>query len=263
MSRTIYGVIAAVLLAGLGTVLLVLYVQGAEERALAGQETVEVLVVNELVARGTPAEDLATFVTTERIPAKVRAADGVVNLDDLDGQLTSVDLVPGEQLVASRFLTAQELVDDRGVDVPEGLQELTVSLDPQRVIGGQLRPGDSVGVFASFDFTDQRGDEDIAAEESEELQQRLSETTKKILDKILITNVLVDQLPQATDEDGEDAGLGQAPTGNLLVTFAVDVPEAERIVFTAEHGTLWLSNEPDAATEDGSQLRVPRNIYDD
>ena len=258
MNRTVIGVIAAVVLASVGTLMLVLYVQGAEARALAGQETVEVLVVTEPVARGTAAEDLARAVSTEMVPAKVRADGGITDLDELDGQWTSVDLLPGEQLVAARFLSAQDLADDRGIDVPEGLQEVTVSLDPQRVLGGQLRPGHTVGVFASFTMVDEADDEDDAA------LTGTTATTKKILDQVLVTNVQLEQLRPPTEEVDEDGtGPELAPTGNLLVTFAVDVDRAERIVFTAEHGTIWLSNQGEDTDESGSRLRVPRNIYDD
>jgi pilus assembly protein CpaB len=250
--------------ASVGTVLLVGYVQGAEDRALAGQETVDVFVVNEDVARGTTVEELATSVTAERIPAKVRASGSVASLEDLEGQVASVDLVAGEQLVSGRFALPADLQGQNDIDVPDGLQEVTISLEPQRAVGGQLAPGDTIGFLASFTFDDERDEEQVAAEASEDLRQELSEVTKFILHKLLVTNVQVEQLPQTpTDENGEPTGPDLAPTGNLLITLAVDVPQAERIVFSAEHGTIWLTAEPDSAEEEGSQLRTPRNIYDD
>ena len=53
--RRAVGVAGAVLVALLGTMLLVGYVRGAEERALAGEELTEVLVVKTVIPRGTPA----------------------------------------------------------------------------------------------------------------------------------------------------------------------------------------------------------------
>lgn len=265
MKRTIISVLAALTLAAVGTVILVGFVRGAEERALAGQETADVLVVNDDVAKGTPAEELSASVVTERIPANVRPDGSVASLDDLAGQVAAVDLVAGEQLLSARFAEPAQLEAESDVDVPEGLQEVTVSLAPQRAIGGRVRPGDTIGFFASFDFDDGREEEEIANEEQEYLRQELSETTKMILHKLLVTNVQVEQLPQAPadDEQPQTSGPGLAPTGNLLVTLAVDVPQAERIVFSAEHGMIWLSAEDADADESGSQLRTPRNIYDD
>jgi pilus assembly protein CpaB len=264
MNRAIIGVVSAVLLAAVGTFLLVSFVRGAEDRALAGQETVEVLVVTEDVERGTEAASLGDAVSVERIPAKVRAVGSVTSLDDLDGQVAAVDLVTGEQIVATRFATPAQLEAESQIEVPAGLQAITVSLEPQRAVGGQIRPGDLVGLFASFDFEDGRTEEEIAAEASEDLRQELSETSKIILHKLLVTNIQVEQLPQALgDEDQDRTGPDLAPTGNLLVTLAGDVGQAERIVFSAEHGLIWLSAQDEDSDEDGSQLRTPRNIYDD
>ena len=53
MSKRWMGVAASVVLALVGAFLLVRYVQGADERALEGEETVEVLVVTAAVDRGT------------------------------------------------------------------------------------------------------------------------------------------------------------------------------------------------------------------
>jgi pilus assembly protein CpaB len=263
--RRILGVIGAVALAGIGTLFLVLFVRGAEARALAGQETVEVLVVQEEVPSATRGEDLAGSVVAERVPAKVRAAGSVVDLEDLAGQVAAVDLLPGEQVVASRFVTPAQLAEQSQIEVPEGLQEVTISMEPQRAVGGQLRPGDVVGFFSSFDLDDGREDEEIAAEDRDDYRQRLSETTKVILHQVLVTNVQVEQLPQTVlgEDETEQTGPDLAPTGNLLVTLAVDTSQAERIVFTAEHGTVWLTAQNEDTNEEGSVLRVPRNIYDD
>jgi pilus assembly protein CpaB len=263
MGRRILGVLVSVVLAAVGTILLIAYVNGAEQRALAGEETVEVLVVREDIPRATPAEELGDRVTTERVPLKVRAAGSVQDVADLAGQVAVIDLVAGEQLVSSRFTDVAELQRTGDVEVPDGLQELTISLAPQRAVGGRVQPGDTVAVFASFDLQDGRTDEEIAAEESDSYTQRLSETTKLILHSVLVSHVQVEQLPPAPDEEVGRNAPDLAPTGNLLITLAVDVAAAERIVFAAEHGLIWLSSQPDEASQDGSRLRTPRNIYDD
>jgi pilus assembly protein CpaB len=246
MGKRIIGVVAAVLLAAVGTLSLVGYVRGAEARALAGQETVEVLVVDEEVPRETPAEDLAAFVTREQVPAKVRPAASVGSLDELEGMVTAVALVPGEQLVSTRFATPAQLAETSQVEIPDGLQQVTVSLEPQRAVGGQLRPSDTVGLLASF------------------APDVLPYNTKLVINRLLVTNVQVEQLPSSPAEgETDDTGPDLAPTGNLLVTLAVDVDQAERIVFAAEHGTVWLTAQDEDTDESGSTVREPENIYRD
>jgi pilus assembly protein CpaB len=246
MGKRVIGVVAAVLLAAVGTLSLVSYVRGAEARALAGQETVEVLVLGEEVPEDTPAADLAALVSRERIPAKVRASDSVDDLDALEGMVTAVNLVPGEQLVSSRFATPAQLAERSGVEVPEGLQEVTVALEPQRAVGGQIAPSDTVGLLASYQ-------PDV-----------LPYQTKLVINQLLVTNVQLEQLPSTPVEGEASEGSPDiAPTGNLLVTLAVDVEQAERIVHAAEHGTVWLTAQTEQTSEDGSVLREPENIYGD
>jgi pilus assembly protein CpaB len=46
-----------------------------------------------------------------------------------------------------------------------------------------------------------------------------------------------------------------------MVTLAVTAAQAEAIVFGVEHGTLWLSSEPDGAVTGGTEVVNQANIY--
>jgi pilus assembly protein CpaB len=71
-------------------------------------------------------------------------------------------------------------------------------------------------------------------------------TTHLILHKVLVTNVQVSEAVQKSDDDDVP---DTAPAGSLLVTLALDAESVQRVVFTAEHGMLWLSAEPTNAPE--------------
>lgn len=261
MPRRIIGVVLAVTLAAVGTFVLVLYVRGAEDRALAGEETVEVLVVSEPIARGTAAEDLDGKVRPERIPQKVQARGSVASLEDLaklDGRVTSVELLPGEQITTARFVDRSDLARAQ-VDVPDGLLEVTVSLSPERAIGGQLVPGSTVAVLSSFDPFNLEGSV-VEGDQEVDVEGQTPNTTHLILHKVLVTNVQSDQAALADDGE-EESNASRAPSGNLLVTLALDAPSVERLVFTAEHGRLWLAIEPDDAPEEGTRIQQRGTIY--
>ncbi|MDQ1538280.1 MAG: pilus assembly protein CpaB [Actinomycetota bacterium] len=234
MNRRLIGLLSAIGLAAVGTLLLVGYVNTAEARATEGEKLVDVLVVSQPIEAGTPAEDITSEVRTEQVPAKVQAQDAVSDLKSLHGLVAAVDLVPGEQLVKSRFVTPQ--VQKRG-DVPAGLLQVTVSLDPARALGGQIAQGDLVGVIASFDDA---GNGQPASH--------------LILHKVLVTSVQAAAPVDAKDEKA-------APTSNLLVTLAVDAPAAERIVFAAEHGRVWLTAEPQDANEGGTRVQSKATVF--
>jgi pilus assembly protein CpaB len=224
------GIVVSVLLAGIGTALLVAYVRSAEDRALAGEKTVGVLVVSDTIAKGTKAEDIAGKVRLEQVPTKVLAKDAVAAIGTLSGKVAVVDLLPGEQLVPTRFGSPEQ-----AAGIPAGMLQVTVSLDPVRALGGQIRAGDLVGVTASFDDP---------------------ESTRMILHKVRVTDV-------RTASDGAVVATkaqATAPVSPVLVTMALDAPSVEKVVFAAEHGTLWLSWEPREANEGGTKVQSRQSV---
>ena len=239
--------VGAIVLALIGTFTIVSYVQGADDRALAGESVVKVLVVQEQIPPGTPAVDLGDRVALEPVAEKVKADGAITNVKQLGSQVASATLVPGEQIVEARFVAASAYrASGTAVTVPEGLLQTTVALDPQRAVGGVLSPGAKVAVVASFTDPDQ---------------------SSIILHKVLVTNVQLaeDQDDGSTNTDNADssnqAKPGEAPTGELLVTLALDAAAVERVVFAAEHGTLWLSLDPASASEEGTRIQDRGAIY--
>src|SRR5262245_23408770 len=101
--RLIAGVIAVVM-AVLGTTVIILFVHRAEDRALAGEKVVKVYVADKVIPAGTTGASLEGLVRVDRVPAKVRAAGAVSDLKRLRNRVAQIDLLPGEQLVVDRFV---------------------------------------------------------------------------------------------------------------------------------------------------------------
>jgi pilus assembly protein CpaB len=274
MRRTI-GIIVSVALVGIGALLLVAYVRGAEERALAGEELVGVYVVDHPVAQGAAADEVIDALRVEQVPVKVAADGGVESLDEIEGLVTNVDLVPGEQVLTSRFVDPAEMSPYSPIDLPDDLLQVTVSLSPDRALGGALVPGDTVAVIASFDPFEVRAVEpgteepidlgdgtDIyigSTEDGDESGLRTPNSTHLIMGGVLVTNVQVERLP--TEGDTEGAAPALAPTGNLLVTLAASPAGIEKIIFTMEHGFLWLAGEGSEARILGTEIQTRGTIY--
>lgn len=275
MNRKWIGVIIAVVLAAVGTWVIVRYVQGADDRALEGEEAVQVLVVDTQIVAGTPGDAIAGEVRVELVPVKVQAPGSLGSLEDLDsleGLVASVDLLPGEQVISARFITPEVLEEQDAIVVPDGLLEVTLSLTPERAIGGVIRPGDHIAIFASFTSstidTVEPGDEPPATTEPgaeglpPEEPTKTPNTTHIILHKVLVTNVQVEELPvENTSEVTGTATLELSPTGNLLVTLALLPENAERFVFTAEFGTVWLAEESATVDETETSIQDRSTVY--
>jgi pilus assembly protein CpaB len=243
-SRLLAGCLAVVL-ALVGGLLVFAYAGNANDRAMAGMEPANVLVVASPVPAGTAVEALGEFVQTTSLPSTAIAASAIKDLSGFEGKVTAVDLVPGEQLLAERMVAPEDLKTGGTIEVPKGLQEVSFQLEPQKVVGGRLVPGDHVGIFISLDGG--------ALEDAPEEQ-----TTQLVLRKVLVT--AVQRAPEVVSENAEEAAQA-LPQGSLLLTVAVDDLQAQKIVFAAEFAKLWLSKEPSDAKESKSQVAQKTKVY--
>jgi pilus assembly protein CpaB len=238
--RRLLAAFAALVLLVAGTLVLLAYVRGADARALAGTRTVEVLVADELIPQGTAGTELAELVRTEVLPAKAALQGRVTDLSSLIDLVSTVDLQPGEQLLTSRFESPDERQAPGTVEVPEGLHEVSVLLEPQRAVGGRLAAGDTVGVVVSMS----------------------TPATHAVLHRVLVTQVQGAPAPAPAEGEAETASAGSAaPSASLMITLAVSAAQAEAVVFGIEHGTLWLTLEPADADVSGTEVITPDNIY--
>jgi len=227
--QKLIGIVASVLLAAVGTVLLVTYVRGAADDSSPADKTVGVLVVKDTIPKGTKAEDIGAKVRLTQVPVAVATADALSSTGGLAGKVAAVDLLPGEQLVPTRFASPAE-----AGGIAPGMLQVTVSIDAVRAVGGQVRKGDSVAVTMSFEDP---------------------QTTHLVLHKIRVTDVRT-----ADGAALSTVATGPAPTGNLLITLAVDGPSLERVVFAAEYGRLWLAWEPKEANEAGTKVQTKAGV---
>ena len=233
-------------LAIVGAILVVSYAQGADTRAVQNLEPVSVLVVKQAVPAGTSVAALKAFVASEELPGKAVTKSALKNLDGLAEKVTAVELLPGEQLVAERLVAPEEFQSSGSAQIPEGLQEVSFQLEPQRVVGGRLVPGDHVGVFISF----KGGGLEAKPEQA---------TTQLTIHKVLVTAVQRAPVATAAAQPPTDGSTAPAedtslPTGSLLLTVAVNDVDAGKIVYASEFtdtASIWLSKEPLNASDSG------------
>lgn len=223
MKSRLLGGITALVLAIVGTMMLVNYVSNADRRAQALLAPADVLMVDTPIPAGTSADELGDYVKIRSIPGAAIAPDAMSSLDGTAGRVTAVALEPGEQLLASRLVDPSERVIPGAVPVPEGLQEVTVVLPPESVVGGTLRAGDLVGLFVT--------QQDPATPDTT--------STQLVFDKVLVTAIQQAPASSTTTEDGTSA----VPTGAAFVTFARNSTDSAKIILSARTGNIWLTRQ--------------------
>jgi pilus assembly protein CpaB len=236
--RRVLVVLSALVLAAFGALVLVSYVRGADARAEAGAVLVPVLVVDAQVPAGTSVDDLADSVSTAQVPQRLVATGALGDLADVEGLSTTVDLLPGDQVVAARF--ADPAVQAAGaVAVPAGLQEISLTLEPQRAVDGDLDAGDEVGVYISS------GGLDVTA--------TTPAVTALVVDRALVTRV------SSTGGGADLTGAGQTVT----VTLALHQADAARVIAGAGQDGVWLSLQSAAGSADTSPTSTTTTPGDD
>lgn len=273
MIRRVIAAVVAILLAVVGFVLVLNYANRADERAMEGMETDEVLFAVETIPQGTSVEDLGDLVETRAVPRSFLVSEPVTDLHEVAGQVAVTDIVAGEQLQQARFATADELRGRGSFQLPEdaqNLHQITVPLPTARALGGDIAPGDTVGVFISLDaefkndlYVDESGNvqfgdqADSSTDDGESGDNSASlSLTKLVLEKVLVTRVQGGFVPSSTPSEDEEGEAESEPANEILVTLALEGGHAEQLVYGMEFGTVWLSYEPDTAEKDDEDVKV-------
>lgn len=232
MKTRLIGVILAIALAVTGTVVLTGYVGGADARAAKGTVLVSVYVVAEEIPAGMAAAELADYVMVKKIPAVAVVPGHVTKLSALEGQVSDTALSPGEQLIGSHWVDPATLAGRSAVEIPEGMQAVSLALPVEQVVGGTVQRGDTVGVVITSNPADGNAG-----------------TTREVFHKVLVTAVQ----NGSTTPPAEGSDAAEASVDVVMVTLALATPDVEVLVWGQRFGSVWLTMEPAEADETGSR----------
>lgn len=207
MQRRVIAAIAAVLLAGIGAVLMFTYVTNADARAMAGQEPTDVLVVAKDVPAGTLGKNLAPYVELKKLPRSALAANALRDTTEIQDLATTTELKQGEQVLASRFATPDTDGGKSGeIAVPNNMQQISLATDSQRAVAGRIIPGDKIAI----------------------------NVTKGNQTAQLFRNVLVLRVDGGASTDGTAAASG------VMLTLALKPADAQLLAASLEGAQLWI-----------------------
>jgi pilus assembly protein CpaB len=149
MQRRLIAAIAAVVLAGIGAILLFNYVASADTRAMEGQQPTEALVVIKTIQAGTLGNQISGSVEKRLLPKSAIVNGTITSLDEIATMAATSDLQVGEQIIRSRF--AEPGTSTSGeVTVQNDQQLVSVQLESQRALAGALAPGNKVAVYVTY-----------------------------------------------------------------------------------------------------------------
>ncbi len=226
MARRSVLLAVALVIALLGTGLIVMYVKGIDSRATAGQELVTVLVAADQIDAGEAVSAaLADDKFTETEVRKADVVDGALtSTNDIKDMVALGAVFPGEQIVSQRF---GSLGESEALVIPDNKIAVSIELtDPERV-AGFVNPGSEVAVFVSADPASLLPDGGTMAQPTR---------TELLLPRVQVIGVGTTSVTsRTTTVDGEEV---TEDVPRTILTVAVSQEDAEKLVFADRNGDV-------------------------
>jgi pilus assembly protein CpaB len=229
MTRRILAITIAIALAGLGAAGGLFLIMTADQRARANiQDAVTVAIAAKRIPVGTTGARVrdGAMVRLERMPKSSVPSDALSDISpELDRMVITSNIAVGQVLLAAHFGEQSKVTS--GLPLPEGKMAVTVQTGAPEQVAGYVQPGAQVVVFLTYELLDRNG------------RKTGIERTRVLLPRVEVLAVGTYQTEQNRN-DG-NAVTGTATLRNtVMVTLAVNQPEAERLISGLSTGTLYL-----------------------
>jgi pilus assembly protein CpaB len=232
VKRRTTAIIVAGVLALVCAAAIVLYVNNANKRAVAGQEAAEVWVATKEIPRGTSLMSATASLRRELVPIR-SAPESAVKMLPTDRTLVAMsDIAAGEILLTGRF-SSEDQVGPELLTIPTGRMAISVAMEDANRVGDFVRPGDFVAVFGS-----------VKLSTSSEVR-----STKVLFPRVQVLGV------GASSEKGEVERTGSKTKDQVTMTLALTSDESALLVSAlAVEGYIQFALLPagESAKSDGS-----------
>jgi pilus assembly protein CpaB len=221
MDRRRVLLVVAAIIAALGTLLVFLYVRGADDRAQEKFHAVKVLKAVKQITVGetVAAAQAAGKIEESSVGEGERLPDALDSLSAINGQIAQTNIYVGEQIVASKFGVSPAV--SNALSVPDGKIAVSINLTDTARVAGFVNPGDSVAIFMN----------------STGGQGGLGSFTRLLLSDIEVIAVGTTTVVATTTTDATGAQTTeQLP--RTLFTLGVTQAQAQKIMFATGSGEL-------------------------
>jgi pilus assembly protein CpaB len=222
MQSRVLAILVAVVLALVATAALVVYVNGADRRAISDQTPRMVWVAATPIPAGTSG---LTAINTKKIkqvpvPSKNIVTGAVLSETQIQNRYAAVNLETGEQLLQKRWVGAEDVAGARLLPIQPGYQALAIGMDAVRQVAGFVTPGDRVSLV----LTMKRGDRD---------------KSQFLIQDVQVLAVGSTALANAAAQGGGRVNQGKGQVA--AVTLSIRQQDVEHVVYAAEHGSIYMT----------------------
>ena len=217
-------------------ILLIALSQYKQSVSLANRQE-NVLVATGTIQKGTSGDLIAhqALYRPTSVLVKNLAVGALTNAAALQGQVAIQDILPGQQLTAADFAASTSGIVGQ---LTPGQRALSIALDAQHGLVGELEPGDHVDVYGDFNAATGGSSPGNAGAP---------------VIKLLIPNALVLKVPTS------GSGVGGGGSSGTVV-LAVNDSQVGTLAFAAENGKVWLALRPGGATNPSQALTTLNSV---
>jgi pilus assembly protein CpaB len=235
MQSRVLAILIAVVLALVATAALVVYVNGADRRAISGQEPRMVWVAAQLIKAGTSGQTARNTGQIKQIPVpnKNVVAGAVLSMPQIENRYAAVDIVAGEQLLLKRWVGAEDVAGRRLLQIEPGHQALAIEMDMVRQVAGFVTPGDKVSLVLSMKRPAPGGD---------------LERSQFLLQNVQVLAVGATALANSAAQGG-GSRVNQGRGEVAAVTLSIPDERVEQVVYAAENGSIYMTLLPPDAKD--------------
>jgi pilus assembly protein CpaB len=197
------------------------------------QETV--LVATGTIQKGTSGDLIAQEQLYKPTPvlSKDIASGAITNAAALQGEVALQQILPGQQLTAADFAAANGSLVGQ---LSRSQRAISLALDAQHGLVGELQPGDSVDVYGDFSGSGSGSGSGGSG----------------AVVKLLVPDALVLKTP------AQSGALTGGVTGTVVL--AVSDNQVGALAYAAENGKVWLALRPGAAASSSSGLTTFNSV---
>lgn len=241
----------AVVLAVAAAAAVILYTQGVKEEAVAGGDLQTVIVSTVDIAANEPLDPLLAQDIFQQIevPKKALVAGAVTDIRQLATATTTSTIFANEQIPITRLSTGPR---PNELGISEGHIAVAFELEAPQGGTGNIQPGDSVSVFATYQNVQaitgnikQLVNNPAAAGTQAGTKVDLPDFTVTLVPTVKVLRI---QNPQVDEQTGQQAN------DSIRITLDLLPDEAQNMVFAQENGLVWLGLLP--PNEDGTQPKA-------
>lgn len=243
----------AAVLAMLGAVAVLAYVHQANERAIAGLKTVNVIAAKGIISPRTSLGEAQRegLLTTETLPERSVPSQALRSTAGLAGLVFSAAVQPAQLVLRPMLVPATRTAAAQVLPIPTGMVAVTVQMCIPEAVADYITPGSYVAVFDTYAFGKgsqvQRG-----CTPNHQVTNSGSIVSPAIVDtRIVLTKTQVLAVGENPAAQGSSAGstatvadpASSAPSvqGAVLVTLAVSQADAERLILIDEVGLPYMA----------------------